>query len=104
MAQAYENLSIAYMNNESGETVPLEHDEVTCMIFRALQAGGNVDRLLALNLADKVIYRLINWKGTDNPFTLSEVEYMIRFVLIESGQSEASKYIGKAQKPVPQFN
>lgn len=104
MARSTTNIELPCMKYENGQVIPLEHDYVACLIYSALNKTGNSDRFLALNLADKVIYRLTNWKGTDNPFSIQEIECMIRFVLVESGHQEAGKSIGSEQNTVPQYN
>jgi hypothetical protein len=59
---------------------------------------------LALNLADKVIYRLTCWKGNDAPLAIHDVEYMTRFVLIEAGQNDAAKLLGNKPNQLPNIN
>jgi hypothetical protein len=104
MAQLFTSIDLLCVSDENGKIVTLEHDDVTCIIYKALKASGNSDRLLALNLADKVIYRLNNWKGHQTPLSLRDVEYMIRFVLSETGNNEASKSVDSANKPISQYN
>jgi hypothetical protein len=104
MAQLFTNVDLLCLTGEDGKMLTLDHDDVTCIIYKALKASGNPDRLLALNLADKVIYRLTNWQGHQKPLTLHDVEYMIRFVLSEAGNNEASKSVDAVNKPVNQYN
>jgi hypothetical protein len=58
-----------------------------------LHTTGINDRLLALNLADKVIYRLKSWKGTAQPINFTDLDCMIKFVLNESGNYKASQFV-----------
>jgi hypothetical protein len=104
MAQPFTNVDLPCVKNENGEVTALEHDDVTCIIFKALKDAGNADRLLALNLADKVIYRLTCWKGNEGPLTLHDVEYMTKYVLIEAGQNSAAKLIGNNHTQLPNLN
>ncbi len=83
MGQMFTNIKMIYVLNDKGQLETLEHDDVTCRIFKVLKEVGNSDRILALNLADKVIFRLKNWKCAQ--ITFYDVEYMIKFVLTESG-------------------
>ncbi len=93
MARMFSNIELLYVMNGNGETTPMEHDDVTGMVFKALKNNGNSDRLLALNLADKVIYRLKNWKGHLNSITTQDLDYMIKFVLDESFQKNSIKSV-----------
>lgn len=104
MAQSITSLDLLCVADENGQIVTLEHDDVTCIIYKALKASGNPDRLLALNLADKVIYRLINWRGTGTTLTLNDVEYMIKFVLSEKGHSAASRSVEATQASINHLN
>jgi len=81
------------IKNNVGKTLPLDHEDITSIIFKALKATGNADRLLALNLADKVICRLNKIKKADNSLNVTDVEAMLRFVLTETGASEAARYL-----------
>jgi hypothetical protein len=104
MTEPTTNFELPCVKYENDQVIPLEHEYVACLIYKALSKEGNSDRLLALNLADKVVYRLTNWKGTSTPFAIQEIESMIRFVLAESGHFEASKTVGLEQNTVPQYN
>jgi hypothetical protein len=104
MEQPTTNFELPCMKYENDQVIPLENENVACLIYKALSKEGNADRLLALNLADKVLYRLTSWKGTSTPFAIQEIESMIRFVLVESGHFEASKSVGSEQNSVPQLN
>jgi hypothetical protein len=104
MAQTFTNIDLLCISDENGKILTLEHDDIACIIYKALKASGNPDRLLALNLADKVIYRLTNWKGDHTPLTLHDVEYMIRFVLTEAGNNEASRNVDSVNKTIGQLN
>ena len=104
MEQQTTDFELPYMKYENDQVIPLEHEYVACLIYKALSKEGNSDRLLALNLADKVIYRLTSWKGTNTPFTIQEIESLIRFVLAESGHFEAGKSIGQELNTASQFN
>lgn len=81
------------VKNNQGKIVPLEHDDITAVIYASLQYMGKIDRLLSLNLADKVMYRLKIMRRADNHFDVRELEQMIKFVLNESGHAEASQYV-----------
>lgn len=104
MAQSFTNVELLCVSGENGQIVTLEHDDVTCLIYKALKKSGNPDRLLALNLADKVIYRLTNWNGNKLPLTMHDVEYMIQFVLNEAGNNEASRSVNNVNKTIDQYN
>jgi hypothetical protein len=93
MAQSFLDIDLSFINYENSHVLELEHD-VTFIIFKALKATGNTNRFLALNLTDKVIYRLFYWKGNENGFSLHNVEYMISYVLGETGYNEASRLLG----------
>ena len=90
MNQSLTNVELPSVKLENGQIITLDHDEVTSIVFKALKAAGNDNRLLALNLADKVIYRLNCWKGNETPLTIQDVQYMTKFVLIEAGQNNAA--------------
>jgi len=77
--------------DSDGQAIPIEHDKLTGIIFKALKAANNPDRLLALNLADKVIQRLVTCKGIENPVTIEEIQDMTEFVLFETGNFRAAK-------------
>jgi hypothetical protein len=79
---------IAY---EDGQLIPIEHEKISHIIFKALKAAENPDRLLALNLADKVIYRLTICNGVESPLSVEQVYSMMEFVLMESGNYKAAK-------------
>jgi len=104
MAQSFTNIELPCVKLEDGQVKVLEHDDVTSIIFKALKAAGNADRLLALNLADKVIYRLNCWKGIDTPLTIHDVEYMTKFVLIEAGKNDAAKLLGNKPPQLTNIN
>lgn len=103
MEQMFTNIDLlCVINNENGQIITLDHDDVTSRVFKALKTHGNANRLLALNLADKVIYRLKNWKS--NQITLCDVEYMIKFVLTELGLSDITKPIDISSQQYNQYN
>jgi hypothetical protein len=104
MAQSFTSVELPCVKHENGQITVLGHEDITCIIFKALKAVGNTDRLLALNLADKVIYRLNCWKGNDIPLTIYDVEYMTKFVLIEAGQNEASKLLANKAPQLANLN
>jgi hypothetical protein len=104
MAQSFTNIDLLCVSGEHGEIVTLEHDDVTCIIYKALKESGNPDRLLALNLADKVIYRLKSWKDSKMTLTIHDVEYMVRFVLNEAGNNQASRSVGIDSNTINQYN
>jgi hypothetical protein len=104
MAQSLTNVELPCVKNENGKVTALEHDDVACIIFKALKEAGNADRFLALNLADKVIYRLKCWKGIDAPLTIYDVEYMTKYVLIEAGHNNAAKLIGTKPPQLTNLN
>lgn len=81
------------VRNPQGKVVLLEHDDVTAVIYTSLQYMGKADRLLSLNLADKVMYRLKIMRRADNHFEVRELDQMIKFVLSESGYAEANQYV-----------
>ncbi|MGC8824605.1 MAG: hypothetical protein ACP5PZ_08410 [Bacteroidales bacterium] len=81
------------VRNTQGKVVPLEHDDVTAVIYSSLQYMGKTDRLLSLNLADKVMYRLKIMRRADKHFDVRELEQMIKFVLSECGYAEANQYV-----------
>jgi hypothetical protein len=85
------NVLNPYIMDNKGQIIPIEHDKLAAIIFRALKAANNPDRLLALNLADKVMQRLITCKGTESPLSIDEVQDMTEFVLFETGQFSAAK-------------
>lgn len=93
MAHEINGLDLLCIADTDGKIVYLEHDDITCIIYKALKLAGNPDRLLALNLADKVIYRLNNWQRSNPSMTMHDVENMIKYVLTESGNSVASKSV-----------
>jgi hypothetical protein len=103
MAEFDANANILRLRDDNEKVITFDHDDVTALIFKALKASGSSDRLLALNMADKVIYRLKSWKG-NTILTMHEIIYMIKFVLVEAGQQEASNQIHTDRTQVPQFN
>jgi replication-associated recombination protein RarA len=92
------------VKNDQGKVVPLEHDDITSVIFTALKDSGSTDRLLALNIADKVMYRLELLKKVDNRFFLNELEQMIRFVLNEVGYPDAARQINSLSEKMIIFS
>ncbi len=104
MAQTFTSVDLLCIAGENGQITTLEHDDVTCMIYKALKEAANPDRLLALNLADKVIYRLINWKDSKMQLTLHDVEYMIKYVLSEAGYNEASRSVNAINRTTNHLN
>ncbi|MCX7986631.1 MAG: hypothetical protein N2662_06810 [Bacteroidales bacterium] len=81
------------VKNEQGKVVLFEHDDITALIYTSLHYMGKTDRLLSLNLADKVMYRLKIMRRSDNHFEVRELEQMIKFVLSECGYAEANQYV-----------
>ena len=104
MAQSITNVELPCVKLQNGNVTTLGHDDVTSIIFKALKTAGNSDRLLALNLADKVIYRLTCWKGNDVPLTMQEVEYMTKYVLIEASQNDAARLLGNKVPSLANLN
>lgn len=90
---SFTSLNMLRLIDANNNIVPLEHDDVTALIFKALRNSGSNDRLMALNLADKVIYRLKSWKGTENPICVNDLECMAKFVLNECGQLDAAGFV-----------
>ncbi len=90
--EIFSTMEYIIVKNEE-KLVPLEHDDITAIIFNSLLEMGKGDRLVALNLADKVICRLKLLNRADNRFDIKEMEQMIQFVLTEAGYSQACKFI-----------
>jgi hypothetical protein len=103
MDEIFTKSGMIKVKNENGQLTVMGHDEITCLLYNALKSSGNTDRLIALNLADKVLYRISSWMDANSPTSMAEVEYMVKFVLQESGHTEASKYIG-GNTQIPQLN
>ena len=103
MDEVYANMEVLYVKADDGKLQTMEHDDITALIFRALKYIGNNDRLIALNLADKVMYRISTWQEPNSPISITDIESMAKFVLFESGYSEASKYFSDNKK-ISQFN
>ena len=93
MESHFSNENLLCVTTESGKVITLEHDDITSLIFRALKTSGHVDRLLSLNLADKVMYRLRSWNGSQARLSIIDINYMIKFVFNECGYTEAAKNI-----------
>jgi hypothetical protein len=91
MEPSFSNNNMIVVSDNEGKRIALEHDDITSIIFKALKSIGTTDRLLALNLADKVMHRLCMWSNSGNQLSVSDVEQMTRFVLNESGQTEAGR-------------
>jgi hypothetical protein len=85
------SLSQPLIMNSKGQVIPIEHTKLTSIIYRALKAAENPDQLLALNLADKVMRRLVTCKGIENPISMEEIHDMTEFVLFETGNFRAAK-------------
>jgi hypothetical protein len=85
--------NMIFVTDCAGQSFALEHDDITKVIFKALHGSGVNDRLLALNLADKVMYRLGLIKSPLKAHTVVQLEQMIRFVLNECGQQRASAQV-----------
>lgn len=98
------NYELPQVMNEEGKIVELSHEELSVTIYKALQASGTSDRLLALNLADKVLYRLSTWVNDNGPLSQYDISNMIKFVLYECGQIEAAKLIGEKSPKMPPLN
>jgi hypothetical protein len=93
MGSSFSNENLLCVTDENGRVITLDHDDVTRMIFNALKEVGQMDRLLSLNLADKVMYRLRSWNGTQTRLSIYDVQYMIKFVFNECGQTDAATNI-----------
>ena len=93
MESQFSNENLLCVTDENGKVITLEHDDVSSMIFKALKLSGQIDRLLSLNLADKVLYRLRSWNGSQARLSIQDVNYMIKYVFNECGQTEAAKNI-----------
>jgi hypothetical protein len=91
MAQLNNQVIFPRLINEDGQVVPIDHEQITQIVFKALKAAENPDRLMALNIADKIIQRLIICKGFDTAITLEQVYDMTEFVLFELGNYRAAK-------------
>ncbi len=87
------DMELLLIETKEGKIIPVEHDDITGIIFKALHSCGKSDRLMALNLADKVIYRLKLMKRSDNRFAVQELEQMIKFILNEMGYCDAARII-----------
>jgi hypothetical protein len=104
MESSFTGNSMLFITDIEGNKMTLEHDDITSMIFKVLKLAGTNDRLLALNLADKVMCRLNLWSNSGNQLSVSDVEQMVRFVLTECGQSEACKQNLLVLKQVSQLS
>lgn len=71
----------------------LEHDDITIIASKALKAIGNTDRLVALNIADKVLSRLQFLPKKEGYILYSDLQQMMKFVLYEVGFAEAAKHV-----------
>jgi hypothetical protein len=91
MEHIYANVALPKFVDEKGQVVPVNHQKITQDIFAALKKAENPDRLLSLNLADKVIQRLIVCKGFDTLLNIEQIDDMIEFVLFESANYRAAK-------------
>jgi hypothetical protein len=100
METSFSNESLLCVTNENGKVITLEHDDITSMIFKALKEAGQIDRLMSLNLADKVMYRLHSWNGSQARLTIYDVKYMIKYVFNECGQTEAAKVLANSMSAV----
>jgi hypothetical protein len=89
-----------FVNDCEGRKITIEHDDITSMMFKAIKSSGISDRLMALNLADKVMHRLNMWNNSGNSLSVNDVEQMMRFVLNESGQQEAANQVTFSVKQV----
>ena len=74
-----------------GRIVPFDAEKIMFAIFKALRAVEKPDRLLALNLTDKVLMRLQSQlKPGENP-KVEEIQDLVEMVLFESGNFHAAK-------------
>ncbi len=75
----------------NGTLMDINQDLLTHSIFQSLKVAENPNRLLALNICDKLMDRLLLCKKSMKVITLSEVQDMAQFVLMENGQYRAAR-------------
>lgn len=85
------NMTLPKLCLTNGELIELEHEVITNIVFRALKAAETPNRLLALNLADKIMDRVLLCKKAVQVMSIDEVHDIAEFVLIENGQFLAAR-------------
>ncbi|WEU40208.1 MAG: vitamin B12-dependent ribonucleotide reductase [Candidatus Odinarchaeum yellowstonii] len=91
-------MPITKIIKRDGREVPFDQSKITNAIFKAMQAVGEGDYLLAQRLSDKVVEILEKSFKTRIPH-VEDVQDIVELVLIEEGQAKTAKaYILYRQK------
>ncbi len=91
-------MPITKIIKRDGREVPFDQSKITNAIFKAMQAVGEGDYLLAQKLSDKVVEILEKSFKTRIPH-VEDVQDIVELVLIEEGQAKTAKaYILYRQK------
>ena len=79
-----------HARKRNGETVPFDVEKITTAIFKAARSVGGEDRVLAGELARKVVAYLREQRGDDVP-KVEEIQDAVEKVLIENGHARTAK-------------
>lgn len=85
-----ENSTIAYVTKRDGRIVPFNKEKIKQAIFKAAQAVGGEDEILAGNLADQVQALLTQQQPAHTP-DVEEIQDCVEKVLIEQGHARTAK-------------
>ena len=82
--------SIDYVRKRDGRLVPFDNAKIADAIFKAAQAVGGEDRVLAEELAG-VVTMFLERNYPDTPPTIEDIQDTVEKVLIETGHARTAK-------------
>ncbi|MCP4650196.1 MAG: anaerobic ribonucleoside-triphosphate reductase [PVC group bacterium] len=85
-----EGAGLQYVTKRDGRVVPFNKKKITQAIFKAAQAVGGEDKLLAEELANAVVLFLEKNFVETSP-TIEQIQDMVEKVLIETGHAQTAK-------------
>ena len=81
---------ITHVKKRDGRMVPFDKERITEAIFKAAQAVGGTDRLLASQLANTVV-EYLETQTTDGIFHVEEIQDAVEKILTETGHYRTTK-------------
>lgn len=79
-----------YVKKRDGRVVPFDAKKISAAIFKAARAVGGEDQHLAENLAEEVVFTLLQQPREVHP-SVEEIQDLVEKVLIERGHARTAK-------------
>ena len=84
--------AIAEIRKRNGEVTSFNQDKITIAIYKALEATGQTDRDIAVELTDGVLSKLYQQGfSSSSPPSVEDIQDMVESTLIDKGFSEIAK-------------